>query len=172
MGYPWGDESYPTIERLENGVDDLRSSFYTYLDDAQRDLERRYSEINSKKSVNVHIDVSGSDLSDDDVRSIIEESVQQAVESRYDDSPSLREMVDCYGLAFARMIYSCGIDDPDNDVYRLFQDLFNVLEDRVISQFDEIGSIDMKSLVGEHERVKRSRSFDRARLLWETQNQG
>lgn len=167
MGYPWGDESYPTIEQLESDPAGVRSSFYANLDSAQRELDRRFDEIRSQHPTNIHIEVSGSNLSRDEISEIVDDAVQRALESRYDVYPSNLELAECYGSALMRMLIDYGIDDPDNSIARFFQDLFNVIEDRAISRFDRIGSRDIDEIVREHEINEKERRAEIGRRAWE-----
>ena len=97
MSYPYGPESYPTIEKLE--TDYFLDTFRTVLFYEMNRLEK-----------------------------------------------SGKSGVDSFGLAFARaLVYATDWDDQD--LGRFLQDLFAVLEDKVISSADECATKYAKNAV-------------------------
>ncbi len=119
MSYPYGPESYPTIEKLE--VDYYLDTFRTVLLYEEDRLEKEG-----------------------------------------------KDKVDAFGLAFARaLVYATGWEDQD--LGRFMQDLFAVLEDKVISSADECATKYAKNAVNRTilKQLKRERddpkTMERAR---------
>lgn len=136
MSYPYGDENYPTIEQLEHGIEDFRAYFYNNLEQLNTELEHRCKQEARQRPIIFNITVNG-DASEEQRKRIVRDAYDEAASLAYEYAdPTLEQQIDNYGIAFARALASYGIDEPDGNLSRLFQDLFNVLEDKTISVRD------------------------------------
>ncbi|PWG65577.1 hypothetical protein [Bifidobacterium callitrichidarum] len=136
MSYPWGEENYPTIEQLENEVSQFRESFYTNLRYLNTALEEECKTKAAKRPITINLTINGGQVKDH--KKILEDAYEDAAQLAYEDTePTLQQYCDNWGIAFARALADMGIDNPDVNLNRLFQDLFNVLEDKTISRMDK-----------------------------------
>lgn len=135
MSYPRGDEFYPTIEQLERNHEELSTAYYNLLNNLEEDLEQHAKEKAAKRPITLNLTVNGDNI---DTKQLLSEAIDEAIEATYSETyPTNRERVDITGIAFARALASLGYDDPDGELMRIYQDLFAVLEDRIISEGDK-----------------------------------
>lgn len=134
MSYPYGPELYPTWENLERWQDSFRTALYAEHEHARETMLERKREQARNRPLTINVTVNG-DMDEDSIH----ETVRQAIEeTQYDDEYqelNEREELDAWGLAFARALQQANIDCTDID--RLFQDLCNILEDKVIGEINE-----------------------------------
>lgn len=133
MGYPWGPENWPTIERMEPAADELANDYYAILDTLTEQATRRKTEEARRRPIVINL----TPAEDTDVEQAVEDAWGTAVELADEDvMPDTGETIDLMGMAFARALAMQGLDDPDSDLRRFFQDLFDVLENGVIGRAD------------------------------------
>lgn len=134
MSYPYGPEPYPTWESLERWHDAFANALYAERGHARQTMLERRRERARNRPITINITVNGG--TDEET---LDETVRRAVEETQagDECQELdeREEMDAWGLAFARALEQAGIDCTDAD--RLFRDLCNILEDKVIGGVNE-----------------------------------
>ena len=119
-------------------------------------LERKREQARNRP-LTVNITIDGQSGTDADT---LADTIRQAILDTEDDDLYLSEQEEreAWGIAFARAIGQTGIDS--DDMNRLFQDMCNILEDKVVGKVNE----------GAREREKALWEEDRRR--WEsTKNQ-
>ena len=119
MSYPYGDEAYPTFEKLEGkyAFDDMRHVFYYELYRQTEEAKKEWEE--TRRFFSVDAD-NGSGYSGSFERGYRPE----------DPTP------EHYGIAFARAL-EYALDGGEEDMGRFFQDFFAILEDNVVSEADK-----------------------------------
>ncbi|MBT1162895.1 hypothetical protein [Bifidobacterium sp. SO1] len=135
MGYPWGPENWPTIERLEPDAERLGDAFWS---EYHRLVEQRRAELDREarsRPIIVNLTVNGS-MSIEQVKQAARKAAETAVHEADEPYLSEGEQTDLLGMAFARALRSVGELEPDEDMERFMQDLFDVLEHRVIHKAD------------------------------------
>lgn len=134
MSYPYGPENYPTIEQLES-ASGFRDTFYTHLQRLEQELEKKHAQEAAKRPITINLTVNGTEQ---DPKELLRDAYNEAANLAYENSyPSEEERADIVGIAFVRALSDMGIDGPDSDLMRLFKDLFNILDDQVISKADK-----------------------------------
>lgn len=136
MGYPWGPENWPTIERLESCADLLETAFWKEYDRLVKQRESEHAQTRRNRPITINLTVNG-DMPIEQIQQITQEAALAALEETDEESYLTdEEQADLLGMAFARALRSVGDLDPDQDMERCMQDLFSVLHFKVISQAD------------------------------------
>ena len=125
MSYPYGPESYPTWERLEQNRDTFANILYSEHDRIQKKMEQRKREQARQRPINITIDAKLLDRARD--AESLTDAILEAIHEEDD--------IWLWGIAFAHAIGQTGIDS--DDMGRLFQDMCNILEDKVIGNINE-----------------------------------
>lgn len=118
MSYPYGDESYPTFERLENkyAFEEMRHAFYYELNRQVKEAKAEFEK--TRRFFNVDTDDGNGYNGSIDC-------------GYYPEDPTAED----YGIAFARALeYAL---DGAEDMRYFFQDLFAILEDKIVSDADK-----------------------------------
>lgn len=115
MSYPYGPESYPTFEKLENAynLEDLRHAFYYELHRRARAAKVEHDRRRLFVSLSGNLESHG--------------SIERG---NYPEEPSAED----YGAAFAAAL-EYTLDEEDIEFF--FRDLFAILEDKIVSAGDK-----------------------------------
>ena len=135
MSYPYGPESYPTWETLERDRDGFATTLYTEHERIQETMLQQKREKAQQRPINIAITP---DILNPENREYVETLTDSILEAIHEeDEPYLTETeeMEAWGLAFAHAVQQTGIDSEDID--RLFRDLNNILEDKVIGRLNE-----------------------------------
>ena len=131
MSYPYGPEPYPTWDELERWQERFRDALYSERERLLRDMMEKERERILSRPITINLSVDGKAMEDSEqLESIIEHAIVGA--TGYTDEPSSRQEAEAWGLAFAHALMEVGIEDTGMD--RLFQDLCNILEDKVVGK--------------------------------------
>lgn len=154
MSYPYGPEPYPTWDELERWHDDFRTALYAEHEHACETMLERKREQARNRPLTVNITIDGQSDTDADT---LADTIRQAILNTEDDDLYLTEQEEreAWGIAFAHAIGQTGIDS--DDMNRLFQDLCNILEDRVVGK------------VNEEAREREKALWEEDRRRWESQ---
>lgn len=166
MGYPYTDESYPTIERLEQYHEQFSTAFYGNLNRLLRERAELMNARIDAKPVNVTVNITVDGVADDEnATERLRDAVRTAVEESTDtyhylpDELPLKDMLECYGLAFAMALSDVDVFD-DDDLPRLFQDFMAVLSDGAIGKYDK-EQVEKYRRRAEEERKLREAEYER-----------
>lgn len=133
MSYPYGPELYPTWENLERWQDSFRTALYAEHEHARETMLERKREQARNRTLTVNITVDGQSDTDTDT---LADAIRQAILDVDDDLYlTEQEEREAWGIAFAHAIGQTGVDS--DDMSRLFQDMCNILEDKVIGEINE-----------------------------------
>lgn len=133
MSYPYGPEAYPTWETLEHDRDTFANILYSEHDRIQKEMERRKREQARQRPINITIDAKLLDRARD--AESLTDAILEAIHEEDEFWLSETEEMEAWGIAFAHAIGQTGIDS--DDMGRLFQDMCNILEDKVIGGINE-----------------------------------
>lgn len=133
MSYPYGPELYPTWENLERWQDAFRTALYAEHEHARETMLERKREQARNRPLTVNITIDGQSDTDTDT---LADAIRQAILDMDDDLYlTEQEEREAWGIAFAHAIGQTGVDS--DDMSRLFQDMCNILEDKVIGEINE-----------------------------------
>ena len=133
MSYPYGPESYPTWEMLERDRETFANTLHAEYERIQEDLLRRKREQARQRPINITIDAKLLDRARD--AESLTDAILEAIHEEDEFWLSETEEMEAWGLAFAHAVGQTGIDS--DDMGRLFQDMCNILEDKVIGGINE-----------------------------------
>ena len=134
MGYPWGNEAYPTFEKAEHGVNSFTDTFYREYDNMLYQA-RQLNVLRGNAKFDGMFIASGKDNDEKNSSTKDAEEHEPYDEDDYDDSyPSARQEIDAFGIALARAFVAAGVDD--DELNYLVRDIVAILEDHVVSHSD------------------------------------
>lgn len=154
MSYPYGPEPYPTWDELERWQEQFRTALYSERERILRDMMERERERVLSRPITINLSVDGKAMEDpEQLESVIEHAIMGATDCV--DEPSSRQESEAWGLAFAHALMEVGVEDMSMD--RLFQDMCNILEDRVVGK------------VNDEAREREKALWEEDRRRWESQ---